>query len=211
MKSSDFCFIISRRSFSSFRRDTLGGTVFLHTTQCTAVRLDRLIDRGSDAVISPRNEADLPSSQGFLVSMPGSWTPAGPVPRSIQEHRYCLPRSKTRRPPHRGDFGALSPWPTDSLSTLNRRRRRSTVQDSLPGGDQPCPGGTFTHGKPTHSFRQLLPCDSTSPAPELCSAHSPFAFPLSLFPFRFSPFPFPLSPFPFRLSPFTAHQYTPGR
>lgn len=58
---------------------------FLRVTQCPATRQDPFVNRRPAAVISPGNATDLPSSQGFLVSMPGSQTPAGPRPRSTRD------------------------------------------------------------------------------------------------------------------------------
>ena len=48
-------------------------------------RLDSLVDRLPSGGNLPGNGADLPSSQGFLASMPGSQTPAGPSPRSTRD------------------------------------------------------------------------------------------------------------------------------
>ena len=102
----------------------LGGTVFHRTAQCPTVRSDPLVDRRPNAVMAPRNTADLPSSQSFLASMPGSSTPAGRSPRSFQEHGVAFHPVNAVGTRCEADLDAQSPWPTDSLSTLNPHRHR---------------------------------------------------------------------------------------
>jgi hypothetical protein len=104
--------------------------------------------------------------------LPGSWrTPLCACPAlrprrdgSCQAITACpcsLPFSQQRQLPRSGHFGAQSPGPTHSLSTLRSTSYPVTTQDSLPAGSQPLPGGTgyplgpsaqFQDGFPFHPF-----------------------------------------------------------
>ena len=131
-----------------------------------------LINRRPTAVIFPRNKADLPSSQGFLASMPGSSTPTGRLPRSISGSPV-LPSVvlKTSAPAervisvlnHRGLLARclrLTANVTAGQSKTRFRVGTSLARVGLaPTGNQ-C---AVSVNQPPYCL--------TSPAPELCSAH----------------------------------------
>lgn len=122
MESSDFCLVISQPFFLSSRCNTLSDTVFARNFAypnvapgliCASLALKRLIIK---------ERTDLPSSQGFLASIPGSSTPVGRDPRSFQKRGVAFRLVKNVGTHKEGNFGAQSPWPTGSLSTLNPQR-----------------------------------------------------------------------------------------
>jgi len=102
--------------------------------------------------------------------MPGSSTPVGLHSRSFRIQ--LLPSAATKASaPTITNFGAQSPWPTDSLSTLNRERRRAQSKTRFRVETNLTRVGLAPTGNQCTVSVNHPPCRSTFPAPELCSAH----------------------------------------
>ena len=104
-----------------------------------------------------------------LVYAPCSQTPARPGRQVMRRPDVAFRGCDSVGP--RGKYcsrGSIA-RPAHSLSTLHSRGRPRTMQDSLPVGDQPCPGGVRTRRTPTDGF--LRSGHSRSSISKLCPAH----------------------------------------
>lgn len=95
--------------------------------------------------------------------LPGSWgNPRGRMPRSLTPvglltPGHCgaevlSPLDITGTTPTTRSFRGSIARPSASLSTLRRRPRGSSTQDSLPAGGQPLPGRVYTCRVPSERF-----------------------------------------------------------
>ena len=109
---------------------------------------------GRSASACSRGEVEASRVPGESTTcMPRSLTPARPALQVFAEVRCCLPEMIRRRPSRAICLEARSHGLHASLSTLRSRGRPRTTQDSLPVGDQPCPGGDRYPQDSTEGFR----------------------------------------------------------
>ena len=112
---------------------------------------------------------DLPGFWGALGNVPRSWTPARGRRLGRSVGAPCgLPVCRDRRPSRLVRFRGSITQPVASLSTLRRRGRPSSTQDSLPAGPtRPCrtglaPAGLQPRVSRGHRFASI-PSRQTSP------------------------------------------------